>query len=134
MKFKSQARQNQLIENISAQHLVVGIDIAQQAHVARAVNYRGIIIGEPLSFSNDEDGFGSLLHWIKKLQADKHLSSAIVGMEPTGHYWLNLSHWLKECGFEVVLVNPHLVKKNKENRTIRLPKATKRMRSLSRTW
>ncbi|CAM4510987.1 hypothetical protein FHS16_005935 [Paenibacillus endophyticus] len=36
MKFKSQVRQNQLIEKITAQHLVVGIDIAQQTHVARA--------------------------------------------------------------------------------------------------
>jgi transposase len=37
-------------------------------------------------------------------------------MEPTGHYWLNVSRWLSERQFEVVLVNPHLVKKNKENR------------------
>jgi transposase len=50
MKFKSQARQNQLIEKITTQHLVVGIDIAQQLHVARAVNFRGIVIGNPLSF------------------------------------------------------------------------------------
>ncbi|MGO4699293.1 IS110 family transposase, partial [Paenibacillus sp. 2TAB26] len=55
MKFKSQARQNQLIEKITAQHLVIGIDIAQQMHVARAVNFRGIIIGDYLSFSNDEE-------------------------------------------------------------------------------
>jgi transposase len=39
MKFKSQDKQNQLIEKITAQHLVVGIDIAQQTHVARAVNF-----------------------------------------------------------------------------------------------
>ncbi|CAH2715902.1 IS110 family transposase IS650 [Neobacillus rhizosphaerae] len=37
-------------------------------------------------------------------------------MEPTGHYWLNLAQWLSEHHIEVVLVNPHLVKKNKENR------------------
>lgn len=37
-------------------------------------------------------------------------------MEPTGHYWLNLAAWLKNKAIEVVLVNPHLVKKNKENR------------------
>ena len=66
MKFKSQARQNQLIEKITAQHLVVGIDIAQQMHVARSVNFRGIIIGDYLSFSNDEEGFHNLLLWIQK--------------------------------------------------------------------
>lgn len=116
MKFKSQSRQNQLIEKITAQHLVVGVDIAQETHVARAVNFRGIILGDPLSFSNDEDGFRNLLHWIQKLQDAHQLSAAIVGMEPTGHYWLNLSRWLAERQFQVVLVNPHLVKKNKENR------------------
>jgi transposase len=40
----------------------------------------------------------------------------IVGMEPTGHYWLNLAFWLKDKEVEAVLVNPHLVKRNKENR------------------
>ena len=69
MKFKSQDKQNQLIENITAQHLVVGIDIAQETHVARAVNFRGIALGNPLSFSNDEDGFQILLRWIQSLQA-----------------------------------------------------------------
>ncbi|SEB46155.1 IS110 family transposase [Paenibacillus sp. GP183] len=116
MKFKSQAKQNQLIEKITTHHLVVGIDIAQQLHVARAVNFRGIVIGNPLSFSNDEEGFQQLLQWIQRLQTDHKLTAAIVGMEPTGHYWLNISRWLAERQFEVVLVNPHLVKKNKENR------------------
>lgn len=37
-------------------------------------------------------------------------------MEPTGHYWLSLARWLLDQGIEAVLVNPHLVKKNKENR------------------
>jgi transposase len=116
MKFKSQDKQNQLIEKITAQHLVVGIDIAQQTHVARAVNFRGIVIDNPLSFSNDEEGFQILLRWIQSLQAVHNLNFAIIGMEPTGHYWLSISKWLSEKQFEVVLVNPHLVKKNKENR------------------
>ncbi|RED52906.1 IS110 family transposase [Cohnella lupini] len=116
MKFKAQDKQNQLIEKITAHHLVVGIDIAQHIHVARAVNFRGIALGNPLSFSNDEDGFQNLLQWILSLQAAQGLTAAIVGMEPTGHYWLNLSKWLSERQYEVVLVNPHLVKKNKENR------------------
>ncbi|WP_443147044.1 hypothetical protein [Paenibacillus sp. HWE-109] len=37
-------------------------------------------------------------------------------MEPTGHYWFSLDGWLKNKEIEAVLVNPHLVKKNKENR------------------
>jgi len=116
LKFKAQAKQNQLLERISTQHLVVGIDIAQQAHVARAVNFRGILLGTPLHFSNDDAGFNLLLKWMKNLQETQQLNGAIIGMEPTGHYWLSLAAWLQDRNLEVVLVNPHLVKKNKENR------------------
>jgi transposase len=116
MKFKMQDKQNQLIERISVRHLIVGIDIAQQFHVARAVNFRGIVIGDPLTFENNEDGFARLIQWINRLKALKGLDTTIVGMEPTGHYWVNLSKWLYARNIEVVTVNPHLVKRNKENR------------------
>jgi transposase len=116
MNFKMQDKQNQLIERISDTHLIVGVDIAQQFHVARAVNFRGIVIGDPLTFENNEEGFVNLLNWIQNLQRLKNLDSAIVGMEPTGHYWINLSKWLYNQNIEVVTVNPHLVKRNKENR------------------
>jgi transposase len=116
MKFKMQDKQNQLIERISDKHLVVGVDIAQQVHVARAVNFRGIVVGDPLSFENNEEGFTKLLQWINELKETKNFNTSIVGMEPTGHYWLNLSKWLYEQNVDVVTVNPHLVKKNKENR------------------
>ncbi|GAE33010.1 IS110 family transposase [Halalkalibacter hemicellulosilyticus] len=116
MKYKMQDKQNQLIERITHEHLVVGVDIAQQFHVARAVNYRGIVVGDPLTFENNEDGFASLLEWINHLISKANFKTAIVGMEPTGHYWLNLSKWLYNHKIDVVTVNPHLVKKNKENR------------------
>lgn len=116
MKYKMQDKQNQLIERISDQHLVVGVDIAQQFHVARAVNYRGIVIGDPLTFENDANGFARLHEWMNELKNAKGYRTEIVGMEPTGHYWLNVSKWLHDLNIDVVTVNPHLVKKNKENR------------------
>jgi transposase len=116
MNFKMQDKQNQLIERISDTHLIVGVDIAQQLHVARAVNFRGIVVGDPLTFENNKEGFVKLLSWIQNLQKLKNLDSTIVGMEPTGHYWINLSKWLDKQNIEVVTVNPHLVKRNKENR------------------
>lgn len=95
MKFKAQAKQNQLLELISPQHLVVGIDIAQQSHVARAVNFRGILLGTPLHFSNDDAGFNQLPQWMKDLYKTHQLNDTIIGMEPTSHYWLSLAAWLK---------------------------------------
>jgi transposase len=116
MKFKMQDKQNQLIERISNKHIVVGVDIAQEVHIARAVNFRGIIVGEPLSFENNEEGFTRLLSWINRLKLFNGFDKTIVGMEPTGHYWINLSKWLYEQDIEVVTVNTHHVKRNMENR------------------
>lgn len=84
--------------------------------MGRAVNFRGIVLGNPLSFCNHEEGFHQLLLWVKRLLESHHLTTVNIGMEPTGHYWLNLAKWLSEHHIEIVLVNPHLVKKNKENR------------------
>lgn len=50
MNFKSSNAINQRIERITTNHLIVGIDIAKERHVARAVNYRGIEQGRPLNF------------------------------------------------------------------------------------
>lgn len=116
MKFKQHNAQNQRIEHITSNHIVVGIDIAKETQVARAVTYRGIELGRPCSFKNNDVGFKKILTWINSLQKQHNKSGVIIGMEPTGHYWLNLAWWLLEQRFEVVTVNPYHVKSNKENR------------------
>ena len=42
------------------------------------------------------------------------MEKVIPGMEPTGHYWLNLGAYLQGQGMRPVHVNPHHVKKSKE--------------------
>jgi transposase len=116
MKFKQSAQQNQRIERITHQHLIIGIDIAKFTHVARAVDYRGIERGSTLSFSNSVEGFESLALWVQTLSAQFNKTEVLFGVEPTGHYWFNLAHWLRNQAFELVLVNPFHVKRNKENR------------------
>ena len=65
MKFKQTDGQNQRIERISTSHLVVGIDIAKETHVAQATNFRGIVLSKRhLSFSNTIEGFEKLERWI----------------------------------------------------------------------
>lgn len=116
MKFKQSQQQNQRIERITTNHLVVGIDVAKEVHVARAVNFRGLELGKHCTFSNDVDGFQRLHKWITNLKERHNLTAVLIGLEPTGHYWLNLAAWLFEEKFEVVLVNPYHVKKTKEYR------------------
>ncbi|MFP4974680.1 IS110 family transposase, partial [Paenibacillus sp. CN-4] len=79
MKFKASQAVNQRIERISTNHLVVGIDIAKEVHVAAAVNFRGIQQGRVLSFPNNLDGAEQLLRWIDELQAQSGLSEVIFG-------------------------------------------------------
>ncbi|MFD0678999.1 MULTISPECIES: IS110 family transposase [unclassified Paenibacillus] len=117
MKFKQTEGQNQRIERISTSHLVVGIDMAKETHVAQATNYRGIVLSNRhLSFSNTVEGFEKLQRWVEGLQQKHRLNSVILGMEPTGHYWWNLANWLTNKGYNVVQVNPATTKRNKENR------------------
>lgn len=116
MKFKQSHTQNQRIQRITIQHLVIGIDVAKELHVARAVNFRGLELGKACTFKNNVEGFKRLQNWINKLKEQHNLSSVIIGLEPTGHYWLNLASWLLEEKIEVVLVNPFRVKKTKEYR------------------
>ncbi len=116
MKFKSSFAINQRIERISTNHLVVGIDIAKETHVAGAVNFRGIQLGRTLVFSNDQFGYEKLLRWVHDLQQTHGLTEIIFGAESTGHYFLNLAFWLHERDEQVVLVNPMTTKRNKENR------------------
>lgn len=116
MNINRNAKQNQRIERITMNHLVVGIDIAKETHVARAVNFRGMEQGRSLSFANNGRGFEKLMEWIDFIQRRNGLTSLIIGLESTGHYWFNLADWLHERNIEVVLVNPLTTKRNKENR------------------
>ncbi|WP_314592122.1 IS110 family transposase [Paenibacillus terrigena] len=117
MKFKQTDAQNQRIEQITTSHLVVGIDMAKETHVAQATNFRGIVVSKRhLSFSNSIEGFEKMSRWMSELQQKHRLKKLIIGMEPTGHYWFNLANWLADKGLHVVMVNPATTKRNKENR------------------
>ncbi|WP_415917496.1 IS110 family transposase [Xylanivirga thermophila] len=96
------------------QTLVVGVDIAKKVHYARAFDYRGIELGKVFKFENTREGLKSFRDWMVALEKKEHKSSSVVGMEPTGHYWLNLGHFLKDQEIRLVLVNPFHVKRSKE--------------------
>lgn len=42
------------------------------------------------------------------------LEEALVGIEPTGHYWFDLGQFMGEKDIKFVMVNPHHVHKTKE--------------------
>lgn len=107
--------QNAKIKSITEKTLIVGIDIGSETHYARAFDWRNYEYSKkPFAFNNDEKGFKAFNLWMNKI-AEKHGKDTVIpGMEPTGHYWLNLGAYLQEQGMRPIHVNPHHVKKSKE--------------------
>jgi transposase len=106
--------QNRKISQITPSTLIIGIDIAKDKHVARAQDDRGIEFGKRLIFENRIYGFQTLLDWVERHKKENNKNHVIFGVEPTGHYWLNLAYFLTAKGYDFVLVNPMHVKKSKE--------------------
>ncbi len=106
--------QNIRIAQVTESTLVVGVDIGSTTHFARAFSWRGIELGKVFKFSNTREGFISFKEWIELLQGRSGKKSAIVGAEPTGHYWFSLGAYLEEAEIPLVMVNPYHVKQSKE--------------------
>lgn len=107
-------KQNEKISQVKISTLVVGVDIGSTTHYARAFNWRGVELGRVFKFSNTRDGFEGLTKWMQYLMKKNELSDAVVGVEPTGHYWFNLGTYLRNEGILLTMVNPYAVKQTKE--------------------
>lgn len=108
-------KQNQKIMQITSETIIVGVDIGSEENYARAFDYRGIELSKKVfRFNNDIIGFENFDGWIKYLMLENNKNKLMIGMEPTGHYWLNVGHYLKENQVKLVLVNPFHVKRSKE--------------------
>jgi len=108
-------KQNQKIMQITSETIVVGVDIGSEENYARAFDYRGIELSKKVfRFNNDDNGFTNFSNWMTYLMNENKKNAIMVGMEPTGHYWLNVGHYLKDNQVKLVLVNPFHVKRSKE--------------------
>ncbi len=106
--------QNERLAQINEQTLIIDVDVAKHKHVARAIDDRGRDLSKRLIFSNTMQGFNDLLKWTAGLAEETGRPKLLIGMEPTGHYWLNLAYYLKAQGEKPVVVNPMKVKRSKE--------------------
>lgn len=106
--------QNEKILQIQNYTLVVGIDIGKEVHYARAFDYRGIELAKTLRFRNTTQGYGILDDWLRGIMEQQKKTEAIIGFEPTGHYWFTLGDHLKRQGHCLAIVNPFHVKCSRE--------------------
>ncbi|MED3795445.1 IS110 family transposase [Niallia alba] len=107
-------KQNQKINQVTERTLVVGIDIAKRTHYACFVDDRGRVLQKSFSVSQTRDGFELFYQRVLSAMKDNEKTEVIVGIEPTGHYWLNLAYFLEERGIPLVMTNPMHVKRSKE--------------------
>ncbi|HSU79107.1 MAG TPA: IS110 family transposase [Candidatus Angelobacter sp.] len=107
-------KQNQKINQVTEKTLVVGIDIAKRTHYACFVDDRGRVLQKSFSVSQSGEGFEIFYHRVLEAMKENGKTELIIGIEPTGHYWLNLGYFLEERGIPLVMVNPMHVKRSKE--------------------
>lgn len=68
--------------------LYIGIDVAKRSHSVGIEDIDGDHIGDAFEIANTNDGFAKLSSRFSKVGVDQE--NCIIGMEATGHYWLNL--------------------------------------------
>ena len=107
--------QNKKINQVKETTMVVGIDVGSVKHYFRAFNWRGIeLTKKPIPFSNSMEGFTAFSAEVVRLMEQNGLEEAMVGFEPTGHYWFNLGQFLSGKNIKFVMVNPLHVNETKE--------------------
>lgn len=83
---------------------IIGIDVAKKSHQATVMNRTGKIVLNSFAFKNSREGF---VLFLKKISdVNKNFSLFEIGMEATGHYWINLYTWLSAEKFLVHVINP----------------------------
>lgn len=107
--------QNDKLNQVTADTLIVGVDIGSQIHFARAFDWRCFEFTKRVfRFGNTKVGFLLFLRWLEEIQKKTGKTKIIVGCEPTGCYWLTFQKFLQQHEVTLVTVNPASVKRSKE--------------------
>lgn len=107
-------KQNEKINQVTEKTLVIGIDIAKRTHFSCFVDDRGRILQKSFPVQQSYNGFEAFYQRILQAMKEFGKTEVLVGIEPTGHYWLNLAHFLDDVGIPLVMTNPMHVKRSKE--------------------
>lgn len=107
--------QNKKIEQVTADTLIIGIDIGSDLNYARAFDWRGMEVAKRVfKFKNTLSGFNSFGEWTNEILEKTGMTQLIIGMEPTGHYWMPFGKYLQVYDINMVFVNPYHVHQIKE--------------------
>lgn len=105
-------RVNEKIKRITPDTLICGIDIGKTKCCARFCDYRGLEVYRKVWFDRTED-LDAIGCQITSAMYKENKKDVIIAFEPTGHYWLNIDKYFKDCGQETVLMPTYTVKQAK---------------------
>ena len=107
-------RVEEKIERIKPETLICGIDIGKTNCCARFCDYRGMEVYKKVWFDRTKnlDVIGCN---ITAAMYETNKTDVIVVFEPTGHYWLNIEKYFKDCGIETALMPTKTVKDEKDS-------------------
>jgi transposase len=77
-----------------------GVDIGSQTHVVAIVDAASQVVVKPTSFTEDAVGYEKFFRLLGSTE------EVIIGIEATGHYWLNLFAHINERGYRAAVINP----------------------------
>lgn len=82
----------------------LGIDVAKASHQCVILDAQGEAISKSFTVQSSKDDFIMLVKKLSGLNIPK--TDIIAGLEATGNLWENIYTFLKEQGFNVILLNP----------------------------
>jgi transposase len=101
-KFKALETKRQFIIN----KYIVGIDPGKNAHHAVIIDKHGMRCSHPITFSNSRRGYDNFIIKVKQRTQESNAKDIVFAIETSCNLWLTLLHYLKEQGYNVVLVSP----------------------------
>ena len=106
-------RVEEKIKRITQNTLICGIDVGKTMYCAMFCDFRGMEVYHKVWFDKTENLYAIGCN-ITAAMYKENKTDVIIAFEPTGHYWLNIDKYFKDCGLETVLMPTYTVKQSKE--------------------
>lgn len=87
---------NNIINYNNKSTLIIGIDVAKYDSVARAVNSEGKELDKAITFATNYEGLNLFHMWVSRIKTSNKLDQIVIGMEPTGHYWIGIEDYISD--------------------------------------
>ena len=82
----------------------IGIDIAKHNHEVSIIDDNGKALGKSFPISNSQKGVDKFNAYLASFNVTS--KNCVIGIESTGHYWINLFSFLVNSKFNVFIINP----------------------------